>query len=153
MPRGPARAELPTLHSEQPPDFSTDLAVIRDGEGRPSLVATVSIPYTEIQWVRGARGYSASVEITVAADSRGSRRGYGGSRQRDLLVPGYAATRSPNSSLVERDTLGLPPGRYDLRVGVHDLQGDQLSNVRDDITIEDWSRVPVGFSDLELGTA
>jgi len=150
---GPARAELPTLRAEAPPGFSADLSVIRDGEGRPSLVLSVSVPYTELQWVRSERGFTASVEITAALDSRRGGRGYGGNWQRHLLVPSYASTRSPNATLVERDTLRAPPGRYSLRVGLHDLQADQASMASDQVTIEDWSKVPVGFSDLELGTA
>lgn len=146
-------AELPTLRSEGSPTFSADLSVIRDGEGRPSLVVSVSIPYTGLQWVRTERGYAAAVEITAALDARRSARGYGGSWQRNLLVPGYAATRSPNATLSERDTLKAPPGRYSLRVGLHDLQADQSSSASEAVTIEDWSKVPVGFSDLELGTA
>ncbi|MEO5616497.1 MAG: GWxTD domain-containing protein [Candidatus Eisenbacteria bacterium] len=146
-------AELPTLRAEGSPIFSADLSVIRDGEGRPSLVVNVSVPYTELQWVRTARGYSATVEITAALDARRGARGYGGNWQRHLLVPSYASTRSPNATLSERDTLKSPPGRYSLRVGLHDLQADRSSSSTEPVTIEDWSKVPVGFSELELGTA
>jgi GWxTD domain-containing protein len=148
-----ARAELPTLRAEGAPAFAADLSVIRDGEGRPSLVVSISVPYTALQWVRSERGFAASVEITAALDARRGARGYGGSWQRHLLVPSYAATRSPNAILSERDTLKAPPGRYTLRVGVHDVQADQASSASEPVTIEDWSKVPVGFSDLELGTA
>lgn len=148
-----ARAELPTLRAEQPPVFSADLAVIRDGEGRPSLVVTISVPYSEVQWVRTPRGYSASLELSAALETRPGARGFGGTWTRELLVPGYSATRSPAASLVERDTLRAPPGIYTLRVAVNDLQADQISKASDRVVIEDWSRVPVGFSDLELGTA
>ncbi len=148
-----AFAELPTLRAETPPIFSADLSVIRDGEGRPSLVVSVSVPYTELQWVRTERGYAAAAEVTIALDSRRGGRGYGSSRPRHVLLPGYASTRSPNAVLQVRDTLRAPPGRYSLRVGLHDLQADQASSASEPVTIEDWSRVPVGFSDLELGTA
>ena len=150
----PARAdEMPTLRAESAPTFSADLSVIRDGEGRPSLIVTVSVPYADIQWTRSARGYAASLELAAVIEKRRGGRGYGGTWQRELLVPSFAATRSPNASLVERDTLRAPPGTYSLRVTVHDLQADEESQASDRITIEDWSKVPVGFSDLELGTA
>jgi GWxTD domain-containing protein len=69
------------------------------------------------------------------------------------MVAGYAASRSPTASLVERDTVALPAGRFRLRVGCHDLQSDERSTASDVVEIADWSSVPVGFSDLELGTA
>lgn len=147
-----ASGDLPTLRSETSPIFSTDLSVIRDGEGRPSLLVSVSVPYTELQWVRTDRGYAAAVEITASLEARRGARGYGGSWQRNLLVPSYSATRSPNATLVERDTLKAPPNRYSLRVGLHDLQADRRSTASEPVVIEDWSKVPVGFSDLELGT-
>jgi len=152
LPPGARPAEMPTLKGESAPMFSADLAVIRDGEGRPSLVVTIAVPYTDIQWTRSPRGYVASLELGAVLETRRGGRGYGGSWQRELLVPGYAATRGASASLIERDTLKAPPGSYGLRVTVHDLQADEESHASDHITIEDWSRVPVGFSDLELGT-
>lgn len=146
-------AEMPTLRAESAPLFSADLAVIRDGEGRPSLVVTITVPYTDVQWTRSPRGYNASLELSAVLETRRGARGFGGNWKRELLVPSYAATRSPSATLVERDTLRAPPGNYSLRVSVHDLQADEESRASDHITIEDWSRVPVGFSDLELGTA
>ena len=148
-----ARAELPTLRSEQAPFFSTDLSVSRDGEGRPALVVSITLPYSELQWVRAPRGYGAIVELTVALDPARRGRSFGGTWQRELLVPSYSASRSPTASLVERDTLQMPPGRYDLRVAVHDLNSDIRSSASDKVEIEDWSKIPVGFSDLELGLA
>jgi GWxTD domain-containing protein len=146
-------AELPTLRSEKAPYFTTDLSIIRDSEGRPSLVVSISVPYTELQWVRDPRGFTSSVEFTVAVEPRRRGRSFGGTWQRDLLVASYSASRSPMASLIERDTLALPAGRFTLRVGLNDLQSDEESSASDGIEIEDWSAVPVGFSDLELGTA
>jgi GWxTD domain-containing protein len=151
VPAGGA-ADLPTLRAEQAPYFTSDLSISRDREGRPSLVVSISVPYTELQWVKTSRGYAASVEFTVALDPSRKGRSYGGSWQRELLVATYSASRSPNSTLVERDTLRVPAGRYSLRVGFQDLQSDEHSSASDRVDVEDWSKVPVGFSELELGT-
>jgi GWxTD domain-containing protein len=148
-----ASAELPMLRSEQAPFFSTDLSVSRDGEGRPALVVTITIPYSELQWVRAPHGYGATVELTVALDPAKHGRTYGGTWKREIVVPSYTASRSPTANLVERDTLDVPPGRYQMRVAVQDLQSESKSSASDKVEIEDWSRVPVGFSDLELGVA
>lgn len=150
----PAKAaELPTLRSEQAPYFTADLSIIRDSEGRPSLVVSVTVAYTELQWVKSPRGYAAEAEFTVAIEPRRGGRSYGGTWQRDMLVSGYAASRSPSATLVERDTLRLPAGKFRVRVTFHDLQSDEQSSASDPVDIGDWSTVPVGFSDLELGTA
>ncbi len=146
-------AELPTLRADSAPFFTADLSVLRDADGHPSLVVNVSVPYSEIQWIKSPRGFGASVEFTVAIDPLRPGRSYGGAWQRQLLVPSYASSRSPNATIVERDTIALLPGRYDLRVGLEDLNADQRSVASDHIEVEDWSKIPIGFSDLEVGVA
>lgn len=144
-------ADFAPLRAEQAPFFSADMAVALDSLGRPAVSVTVTLPYTEMQWIRGERGLLSAVEFTAVFEPRRPGRLYGDVWQRRIAVPGFSASRSPNTSLVERRTFTLPPGAYELRVVVRDLLGEMQSTSRRSVTVPDYSRVQAGFSDLELG--
>ena len=152
--------DLPPLRSEQPPFFSADVALALDPDGRPALGVSVTVPYQELQWVRLAEAgdrRAARAEVTVVFEPEGRGRDReklaGDVWERRLVVPGFAASRSPNATLVEKRTFELPPGRYEARVIVRDLNAGTESRARQDVTVPDYSRIPVGFADLELGIA
>jgi GWxTD domain-containing protein len=146
-----AASDLPPLRSEQPPYFSADLGIALDSLGRAAVSATVTLPYTELQWVRLDRGYGSAAEFTLVFQPRRGPRLYGDVWQRRLAVPGFPATRSPNTSIVEKRSFAVPPGDYEVRVSVRDLQGEMQATARQPIKIPDYSKVRVGFADLELG--
>lgn len=152
-PRLAAALDIPTLRADRPPYFSADVEVSVDGEGRPEITVSVSLPYTELQWVKLARGYGSGAEIAVVFEPRGRGRGYGDSWVRRIAVPSFEATRSPNAAMVERRSFAPRPGSYDLRVSIVDLDAQEESYATSRITVPDHSRVPVGFADLELGVA
>jgi GWxTD domain-containing protein len=68
-------------------------------------------------------------------------------------VPSFESTRSPNAVVLERRNFATPPGSYDIRVAVEDLDAQEESSASERITVPDHSKVPVGFADLELGVA
>src|SRR5205823_3239037 len=55
------------------------------------------------------------------------------------------------STVMERRTFRVPPGRYRLRVRVRDLDSNEESEVSQSLTAPDYSRVPLALADLELG--
>jgi GWxTD domain-containing protein len=52
---------------------------------------------------------------------------------------------------VERRTFAIPPGRHQLHVKVQDLNSGVTSEIRERVEVPDYSKVEVGFADLELG--
>lgn len=147
--------DLPPMRSQGPPLFSADLAISLDAQGHPAVSASVNIPFSQVQWVILPPGdrRGAHVEISIAFHRKGKGRMFGDLWERTVAVPTYAASRSPNTSITERRTFDLPPGRYEARVVVRDLNGDQRSVAQQPIEIPDYSKIPVGLSDLELGLA
>jgi GWxTD domain-containing protein len=103
--------------------------------------------------VRIPRGFAAGAEIAVSFEPRDRGRIFGDVWERRLVVPSFGATISPNTSIIEKRSFDMPPGRYELRVSVRDLNGDQTSSSSTALVLPDYSRVPVGFADLELGVA
>jgi GWxTD domain-containing protein len=144
--------DLPPLRPESPPFFTTELAISLDGEGHPALSATVHVPFTDIQWIKVPPGErrASSIEISVSFEAKGGKL-YGDLWQRRVVVPSHAASRSPNSSITDRRVFPLPPGKYKARIVVRDLNAELQSTAEQTMTVPDYSKIPVGFSDLELG--
>lgn len=148
----PARAEdVPALRAVRAPFFTCDLAVSTSAPGEPGLSVAVSIPYRELQWVRLPQGFAAGAEIMVTLEPRGRGREYGDSWERRIVVPAFGATISPNAAIVERRTFAVPPEHYRARIAIRDVNSDQSSSASQSIQVPDYSKVPVGFADLELG--
>ncbi len=148
----PARAEdLPPLRAERAPFFTADLAVSTTAEGRPGLSVAVSIPYRELQWLSVPRGYAAGAEILVRFEPRSRGREYGDTWERRLVVPSFGLTLSPNAMVVEKHTFDVPPDRYRVRIAIRDVNSSQASSASESIVVPDYSKIPVGFADLELG--
>ena len=148
----PARAEdLPPLRAERPPYFTSDIAISTTAEGQPGLSVAVSIPYRELQWLHLPHGYAAGAEILVRFQPRGRGREYGDTWERRVVVPSYGFTVSPNAMVVEKHTFEVPPNRYRVWVAIRDLNSDQKSSANQSIVVPDYSKIPVGFADLDLG--
>ncbi len=148
-----AADNLPPLRPGSSPFFSADPAISLDPTGHPTLVVSIAVPFTEMQWLRLTPGdrQAAHIEISIVFEGKKGERQYGDIWERRVVVPSFAASRSPNTSLSDRRTFDMPPGRYTLRVRVRDLNGDMQSSADQRIEVPDMSRVPVGFGDLELG--
>lgn len=145
--------DLPPLRSERPPVFTADVAISLTPDGRPGMSVAVTIGHGELQWVRIPRGFAAGAEISVAFEPHDHGRIFGDVWEKRIVVPSFGATISPNTAIVEKRSFDMPPGRYELRVSVRDLNGDQTSSANTPIILPDYSKVPVGFADLELGLA
>lgn len=149
---GPLRADdLPPLRPTQPPHFSADVAVSVGGQGQTSVGVTISLRHSEVQWRKVPAGYAAAVEYTVVLRPRRGGRLYGDVWNRRAVVADYGATRAPAGIFTERRTMAAPPGRYRVEVSVRDVGAEQGSMAVGDLELPDVSRLPVGFSDLELG--
>ncbi len=147
-----ASSDRPSLRSFQPPFFNADLSVAVDSSSRAKVRAVVSVPYPELNWVKDEAGYSAGVAIVIELRPlQGSKRLYGDSWEHRLKIADYATTSSMRNQLVETREFAVPPGRYNVRVSLRDVRALMVAEVRDRLDVADVSRIPVTFSDLELG--
>jgi GWxTD domain-containing protein len=144
-------ADLPPLRAIQPPYFSADVAISVDSLGRPGVGVSVAIPYGELQWQRVPAGFAAGVEITVSLRPGRPGRLFGDVWSRRLAVATFVGTRAQGAAVAERRTFSVPPGRYRVAVSVRDLGSGVVSEASDALELPDYTRVPRGFSDLELG--
>lgn len=142
---------LPPLRPESPPYFNADVAVLLDSTGQTALAVTVAVPYSELTWIKVAAGYAAGAELVVSFEPRSGGRMYGDVWERRMVVEEFALTNSTTRIVSERRSFQVPPGRYRVRVGLHDLNATTESEAREQIAVRDYSKDPVGFADLEIG--
>src|SRR5262249_41324227 len=123
-----ARADdLPPLRSEHPPFFTADVAISTDAEGHEGLSVAVSIPYSDLEWIKVPHGLGAGVEVLVAFEPGGLKRVYGDVWERRVVVPTFGSTISPNAAVVVNGSFQVPSGQYLARVTVRDLNSHPLS--------------------------
>ena len=152
-PRPSAAEDLPPMRSEGAPFFSCDVAISLDRDAHPALAVSITVPYSSLDWIRVPHGYAAGVALSVAFEPHRPGRIYGDAWERRVSVGEFNMTNSHSASVVERRTLQVPPGHYSLRVTARDLNGELSSYAQQDVDVPNYSNVPVGFADLELGTA
>jgi len=145
-------ADLPPLRPGEPPQFTADVAVALDSDAHPALSVSISVPYSELQWLKLANGFGAGVEFSVSFQPHRAGRIYGDVWERRLVLPSFELTRSSTRAVVDKRSFQVPPGRYDVRVMLRYFNADMQSLARGRIDVPDYSRVPLGFADLELGT-
>ena len=160
-PRASRAEDVPPLRSAAPPFFSADVTLSLDPDGRPAMGVAVTVPYQELQWIRlqeagDRRAARAELTVVFEPDAKTRAKSKSGELEGDvwekrLVVPGFAASRSPNATMVEKRTFELPPGRYEARITVRDMNSGISSTARSGVSVPDYSRVPLGFADLELG--
>lgn len=148
-----AAGELSPLRSIQPPFFTADVTVAIDSTARPSVDVTFTVPYVELSWNKLGRGYAGGAGFSVVFEPRNRKRLYGASWEKRVLVEAFEATRNTRNQVVVRRTFDMPPGRYKVRVRVRDVTSAMESQAEDVLELQDLGKVPVGFSDLELGLA
>jgi GWxTD domain-containing protein len=151
-PRASRSADLPTLKAEHPPYFTSDVAITLDAEGRPGLSVQVTVPYSELQWLKLERGYGAGVVFSVSLEPRGKGQLYGDVWEKRIVVPVFSQTTAPGSVILEKRSFQVRPERYRVRVQIQDVNAEEESRASGALVVPDYARVPVGFADLEVGT-
>lgn len=147
-----ARAEdFPPLRAAQPPLFSADVGTSVDSVARGQVEFTVTVPYSELSWNRVEGGFAAGAGFVVTLEPQGRGRVWGDSWEQRVRVETHASTQNAGYHLIVRRSFAVPPGRYDVRVRVRDVSSEQESMAGGAITVPDFSRQPVGLSDLQLG--
>lgn len=146
-----AAGELAPLRSVQPPLFTADVSVAIDSTARSSVDVTFTVPYVELTWNKLDRGYAGGAGFSIVFEPRNRKRLFGDSWEKRVLVDGFEATRNIRNQLVVRRTFEMPPGRYKVRVRVRDVSSTMESEAEDFLELRDLGKLPIGFSDLQLG--
>lgn len=146
-------ADLPPLRASSWPYFTADLSTRVDSLARSTLVVAITVAHTEMTWNRLTRGFGAGLGYSVVFEpERKGLRFHGDAWERRIVLADYAATRNPGYNVIESREFDLPPGRYRVRVRVHDLSSELGSEAVERIEVSDFARLPIAFADLQVGT-
>src|SRR5438552_7238227 len=107
LPASAWAAEIPPLHSDEPPDFTADLVLSLDGEGHPAMGVSVTIPYQGLQWVqvkapKAELRFAADLEVAVSFRPRKGGPLLGDVWEHRLVVGTFEVSRSPRAATIER---------------------------------------------------
>jgi GWxTD domain-containing protein len=147
--------DLPPLRSEGAPYFTADLAIALDRGQQPGVSVSLTLPYTGLEWLRfmssGSERFGAGVEFSIIFEGKGDIGQKGDVWERRFVVATMGETRAAGAVVADKRTFALVPGRYQVRVMATDLNSKARSLVQQKLDVPDYTRLPVGFSDLELG--
>lgn len=144
--------DLPPLRSYQPPYFTADVSTAVDSTARGAVEVSITVPYSELSWNRVGTEFGAGVGLSVSLEPQNRERVYGDAWEERLRVKTYATTHHAAYNLIVRRSFAVPPGRYRVRVRAIDLSSEQEGVADGAIELPDFTRQPVGLSDLQLGT-
>jgi len=147
--------DLPPLRSEGAPYFTADLAIALDRGQQPGVSVSLTLPYTALEWLRfmssGTERFGAGVEFSIIFEGKGDIGQKGDVWERRFVVATLGETRAAGAVVSDKRTFALPPGRYQVRIMATDLNSKARSRVEQRMDVPDYTKMPVGFSDLELG--
>ncbi len=143
-------ADLPPLRSGTRPAFSADVVASASG-GEGSVTVTIALPRDQLQWLKRSSGYAAAADYAVVFHPGGKGQDHGDLWERRYSAPDFASTGSGGPALLERRTFSLPAGQYEIRVSVDDHHAHTHAVATARLNLEDRSKDPIAFTDLEMG--
>ncbi len=125
-------------------------APLRGRDDNASVLVALEIDGPSLKFEERDGRFAESIEVSiVAVDER--VRTQGGDRQTfnlNLMPETHARVSSTGVRTVTQ--LDLPPGRYQIRVGVHETTGRTIGTVPYDLDVPDYSEMPFALSGVLL---
>jgi len=116
-----------------------------------SVLVALEIDGQGLQFQERGGRYVEALEVSiVAADERA--RVQGGDRQTfdlNLMPDTYERVKQNGVRMLSRLD-GLPPGRYQIRIGAHESTGTTVATVPVDVEVPDYTKVPFAMSGILL---
>ena len=125
-------------------------APLRGRDGNASVLVALEIDGPSLKFEERDGRFAESIEVSiVAVDERA--RTQGGDRQTfDLNLTPETHARVSSTGVRTLTQLDLPPGRYQIRVGVHETTGRTIGTVPYDLEVPDYSEMPFALSGVLL---
>ena len=125
-------------------------APLRGSDDNASVLVALEIDGPSLRFEERDGRFAESIEVSiVAVDER--VRMQGGDRQTfDLNLMPETHERVSRTGVRTLTQLDLPPGRYQIRVGVHETTGLAIATVAYDLEVPDYSEMPFALSGVLL---
>lgn len=126
---------------------------LRGTGNRASVLVVLEVDSGRIRFAEAGGVFSSDLEIVViAVDDRGEVRDAGRDELNLRLRPQTHAHVLRTGLRVLR-RLEVPPGRYQLRIGVRESNGGTLGTVLHDLDVPDFGRAPLSMSHVLVTSA
>lgn len=110
----------------------------------------VQVPYTEVQFVKSANGFSASYSITISVFSENKEKLITEKSWTEKLeVKDFEQTQSSSNFNISLRSFNLTPGNYLIRSALEDKDSRQEFTVENKFVVNDLSK-PLAMSDLMI---
>ena len=115
-----------------------------------SVLIALEIDGSALKFQERNGRHSESVEVSIVAADE-SAEVQGGDRQSfDMNLQPQTYERVSRTGVRMLSRLTMPPGRYQIRVGVHESSGGSLATVPYDLDVPDFARTPFALSGIVI---
>jgi hypothetical protein len=125
-------------------------APLRGAGDLATVLVALEIDGSSLKFQQRNGRFNETVEVSIiAADEKADVQG--GDRQSfDMSLMPQTYERISRSGVRLLSRLNVPPGRYQIRVGVHETSGGTLATVPYDLEVPDYAKAPLALSGILL---
>ena len=133
--------------------LSAFAAPFRGADSKDAITLSIEVDGRGLEFAQAQGLYDDNLELSLyAVDASGKIRDGAHDEINLTLKPQtYASVRDGGFRVVR--TIAVPPGRYQLRVGVHESGADRVGTVISDLDAPDFSKGPLTMSGIALASA
>ncbi|HEY6362546.1 MAG TPA: VWA domain-containing protein [Vicinamibacterales bacterium] len=133
--------------------FAAPFKAMGANAANASVLVALEIDGSSLKFQERNGRFAETLEISiVAADQRA--RVQGGDRQTfDLNLMPQTHERVSRTGVRVLSRVDVPPGRYQIRVGVHESTGGTVATVPLDVEVPDYSKMPFAMSGVLLSVS
>ncbi len=131
------------------PYFLSDYASFQAVDGKTYLEVYTQINYDQLKFVKQDSGYAASYDVTIVLEKDGQR--IKERRYEDVIrAATYDETAAMDKLRLCVQGFLLEPGKYTVRLSLHDQNTDRTGKRRATITVPDFSTQTMKISDIQF---
>ena len=131
------------------PNFYYDYVTVAAQENGMSILRIFTkIPFDELQFVQEEDRYRASYEISITLLNQQGDYTDGKVFRKDALVYVFEKTNSHTDFSMGGAEFQLRPGKYDLSIGIMDLDAKKTGHRKTQVVVPDYLMTPLDISDI-----
>ena len=125
-------------------------APLRGRDDNGSVLVVLEIDGSSLRFEERDGRFAESIEVSIVAVDERVRMQGGDHQTFDLNLLPETHERVSRTGVRMLTQLDLPPGRYQIRVGVHETTGLAIGTVAYDLVVPDYSEMPFALSGVLL---
>ncbi len=142
-------AEIPFAKDEDIPDFFYDVVTTAsDDSNKTVLDVYTKITYDELQFLKDSTAYRAKYELSATVFDHKGEQTDGRIVEKEIAVKTYAETNSRKDFSTAEIRFQVPPGNYDLLLGIMDFDSKKAGHRKNKIVVPKYGGSGLSLSDI-----